>query len=93
MPPSSGYPGAISSDVGDIERRLRILQNGIEEFGTHASSNTRETADGLDEAVASALSTWADRFRQGNKSLASNLQLSARMPPGHSSPRPNLKGN
>jgi hypothetical protein len=30
----------------------------------------RDTADGLGEAVASALSSWADRFRQGTNSLS-----------------------
>jgi ElaB/YqjD/DUF883 family membrane-anchored ribosome-binding protein len=69
MTASSRYTRAISSEVGDIERRLRILQNGIEKLGTRASSNARDTADGLGEAVASALSSWADRFRQGASSL------------------------
>src|SRR5580704_4246488 len=70
MTASSRYTRAISSEVGDIERRLRILQNGIEKLGTRASSNARDTADGLGEAVASALSSWADRFRQGTDSLS-----------------------
>jgi hypothetical protein len=69
MTASSRYTRAISSEVGDIERRLRILQNGIEKLGARASSNARDTADGLGEAVASALSSWADRFRQGTNSL------------------------
>jgi ElaB/YqjD/DUF883 family membrane-anchored ribosome-binding protein len=69
MTASSRYTRAISSEVGDIERRLRILQNGIEKLGTRASSNARDTTDGLGEAVASALSSWADRFRQGASSL------------------------
>ena len=70
MTASSRHTRAISSEVGDIERRLRILQNGIEKLGTRASSNARDTADGLGEAVASALSSWADRFRQGSNSLS-----------------------
>ena len=70
MTASSRYTRAISSEVGDIERRLRVLQSGIEKLGTRASSNTRDTADGLGEAVASALSSWADRFRQGTNSLS-----------------------
>src|ERR1700731_170712 len=70
MTASSRYTQAISSEVGDIERRLRILQNGIEKLGTRASSNARDTADGLGEAVASALSSWADRLRQGTNSLS-----------------------
>ena len=40
------------------------------ETGTRASSNARDTADGLGEAVASALSSWADRFRQGSNSVS-----------------------
>ena len=70
MTASSRDARAISSEVGDIERRFRILQNGIEKMGTRASSNARDTADGLGEAVASALSNWADRFRQGTNSLS-----------------------
>jgi ElaB/YqjD/DUF883 family membrane-anchored ribosome-binding protein len=69
MTTSPGYPRAMASDVGDIERRLRILQNGIERLGARGSSNTRDTVSGLGEAVASALSSWVDRFRQGSDSL------------------------
>jgi hypothetical protein len=43
---------------------LRILQNGIEKMGTRAPANARDTLDSLAEAVASALWSWADRFRQ-----------------------------
>ena len=50
MTASSRYTRAISSEVGDIARRLRVLQSGIEKLGTRASSNTRDTADGLSEA-------------------------------------------
>ena len=32
MTASSRYTRAISSEVGDIERRLRILQSGIEKL-------------------------------------------------------------
>ena len=69
MTASSRHTRAISSEVGDIERRLRIVQNGIEKMGPRASSNARDTVDGLGEVVASALSSWADRFRQGSSSL------------------------
>ena len=82
MTASSRYTRAISSEVGDIERRLRILQNGIEKLGTRASSNARDTTDGLGEAVASALSSWADRFRQGATPSVINLPPSAKMRPG-----------
>jgi hypothetical protein len=39
------------------------------EIGARTSSNARETADGLTEAIASALFGWADRFRQGASSF------------------------
>ena len=69
MTAQSRYAGAISSEVGDIERRLQAVQRGIEKLATRASSNARDSAEGLSEAVASALSNWADRFRQGANSL------------------------
>ena len=69
MTGSSRYTRAISSEVGDIERRLQTLQRGIEKLGIRASSNARDTAEGLSEAVASALSNWADRFRNGENSF------------------------
>jgi ElaB/YqjD/DUF883 family membrane-anchored ribosome-binding protein len=69
MTGSSRYTRAISPEVGDIERRLRILQKGVEKLGRRASSDARDTADGPGEAVASALSIWADRSRNGTSSL------------------------
>jgi hypothetical protein len=78
----SHYTRAITSEVGDIERRLQAVQRGLEKLGGRASSNARDSADGLSEAVASAVSNWADRFRRGSNSSAINLQLSAKMRPG-----------
>jgi ElaB/YqjD/DUF883 family membrane-anchored ribosome-binding protein len=69
MTGSSRYTRAISSEVGDIERRLRILQNGLDKLRAHSSSHARDTAEGLGEAVASALLGWVERFRQGTSSL------------------------
>ena len=43
---TSSYSRAISSEVGDIERRLQALQNGLEKLGRRASSNARNSADG-----------------------------------------------
>jgi hypothetical protein len=54
---------AISSQVGEIEHRLQAIQRGLEKLGGRASSSARESADGLSEAVASALSNWAGRAR------------------------------
>jgi ElaB/YqjD/DUF883 family membrane-anchored ribosome-binding protein len=69
MAASSRYTRAISSEVGEIERRLRVLEKSLEKIGARTSSNARETADGLTEAIASALFGWADRFRQGASSF------------------------
>jgi ElaB/YqjD/DUF883 family membrane-anchored ribosome-binding protein len=65
----SQYTRAISSQVGDIEHRLQAIQRGLEKLGGRTSSSARDSADGLSEAVASALSNWADRFRQGTNLL------------------------
>ena len=69
MTGSSRYTRAISHEVEDIERRLRRLQRGSERQGKGASSNARDAAEGLSEALGSALSNWADRFRDGAYSL------------------------
>jgi ElaB/YqjD/DUF883 family membrane-anchored ribosome-binding protein len=70
MTASSQYTRAISSEVGNIERRLRALQRGLDKLGTPASSNARNGVDSLGEAIAAALSSWADRFRQGASSVS-----------------------
>jgi ElaB/YqjD/DUF883 family membrane-anchored ribosome-binding protein len=69
MTASSRYTRAISSEVGDIEHRLRIVQNGIEKLRARSSANARDTADSLGEALSSALLGWSERFRQGANSL------------------------
>jgi ElaB/YqjD/DUF883 family membrane-anchored ribosome-binding protein len=61
---------AIYSEIGDIERRLQKLQRGFEKLSTRASSHARDSAEGLSEGLASALSSWADRFRRGASSLS-----------------------
>jgi ElaB/YqjD/DUF883 family membrane-anchored ribosome-binding protein len=67
---ASSYTRAISSEIGNIERRLQALQRGLDKLGTRASSNARNGAEGLGEAIAAALSSWADRFRQGAASVS-----------------------
>ena len=69
MTASSRYTRAISSEVGDIERRLQTLQNGLEKLRARSSANARDTADSLGEVLSSALLGWPDRFRQGAGSL------------------------
>jgi hypothetical protein len=75
---------AIPHEVEDIERRLQTLQRGIEKLGIRASSNARDTAAALSEAVASALSNWADRFRDGKNSLGDRSAVCPR-PQSHPS--------
>jgi ElaB/YqjD/DUF883 family membrane-anchored ribosome-binding protein len=70
MAGSSRYTRAISSEVGEIERRLRALEKTLEKVGSRNFSNARDTADGLTDAVASALFGWADRFRQGTNTVS-----------------------
>jgi ElaB/YqjD/DUF883 family membrane-anchored ribosome-binding protein len=65
MAGSSRYTRVISSEVGEIERRLRALEKTLEKAGARNYSTARDTADNLTDAVASALFGWADRFRQG----------------------------
>ena len=74
MAGSSRYTRAISSEVGEIERRLRALEKTLEKIGTRNYGNARETADGLTDAVASALFGWADRFRRGANILGDQSQ-------------------
>ena len=62
---SSRYIRAISAQGGEIEQRLQALEKRLEKVGTRASTNARDTAENLGDAIASALSGWADRFRQG----------------------------
>ena len=62
---SSRYTRAISAQAGEIEQRLQALEKRLENVGTHASTNAQDTAENLGDAIASALSGWADRFRQG----------------------------
>jgi ElaB/YqjD/DUF883 family membrane-anchored ribosome-binding protein len=62
---SSRYTRAISAQAGEIEQRLQALEKRLGNVGTRASTNARDTAENLGDAIASALSGWADRFRQG----------------------------
>jgi hypothetical protein len=62
---SSRFSQLISAEAGEIERRLQALEKRLNIAGARASINARETAENLGDAIASALSGWADRFRQG----------------------------
>jgi ElaB/YqjD/DUF883 family membrane-anchored ribosome-binding protein len=60
-----------SRNVEEIDRRLGLLEQNLEKIGARASTNARETAEGLGDAIASALAGWAGRFRQSASALGS----------------------
>jgi ElaB/YqjD/DUF883 family membrane-anchored ribosome-binding protein len=65
MSGSSRFSRLISAEAGEMERRLQALEKRLNIAGTRASTNAGNTAQDLGDAIASALSSWADRFRQG----------------------------
>ena len=65
MSGSSRFSQLISAEAGEIERRLQALEKRLNIAGTRASTNAGNTAQDLGDAIASALTGWADRFRQG----------------------------
>jgi ElaB/YqjD/DUF883 family membrane-anchored ribosome-binding protein len=66
----SRYSRAISANVGEIERRLRSVEGRLERAGNRASANATNAADHVGDAVASALSSVADRFRGDGKIMS-----------------------
>jgi ElaB/YqjD/DUF883 family membrane-anchored ribosome-binding protein len=62
---SSKYGRVMSAEAGEIGRRLQALEKSLEKIGARASTNGGDTAQNLGDAIASALSGWADRFREG----------------------------
>jgi hypothetical protein len=53
------------AEAGEIERRLQALEKGLNIAGVRAATSVRDTPENLSDAIASALTGWADRFRQG----------------------------
>ncbi len=66
----SGYSRPRSANAGEIERRLRSVEQRLERVGGRASASTTQTADHVGETIASALSGIADRFRGGTNSMS-----------------------
>jgi ElaB/YqjD/DUF883 family membrane-anchored ribosome-binding protein len=66
----AGSPRYIRSELGEIESRLRGLEKAIEKLGSRTSSQVRDTTGGVADAVASVLSNWAPRFREGANTLS-----------------------
>ena len=54
-----------SAQTDEIERRLNALEKRLNEIGTRFSTNSRDIVGDLGDVIASALSNWAERFRQG----------------------------
>jgi len=73
MSGSSRYTRAISANVGEIERRLRLLEQNLEDLGGRASSNARDTAESLGDTIASTLAGLADRVRRSAGSMAGSV--------------------
>ena len=65
MSGSSRFSQLTSAQTGEIERRLHALEKRLNEIGARASTNSRDIVGDLGDVIASALSSWADRFRQG----------------------------
>jgi ElaB/YqjD/DUF883 family membrane-anchored ribosome-binding protein len=56
---------AIWAQTGEVDRRLQALEKGLESVRARASIAAKDNAENLGDAIASALSGSADRFRQG----------------------------
>jgi ElaB/YqjD/DUF883 family membrane-anchored ribosome-binding protein len=54
---------AIAANLREIDGRLRALEGRLQRIGSRSSTNAALAAEGIGEAVASALSSMADRFR------------------------------
>jgi hypothetical protein len=65
MSGSSRFGQLASAQAGEIERRLHALEKRLNEIGARASTNSRDLVGDLGDVIASALSNWADRVRQG----------------------------
>ena len=51
--------------VGKQYQSRQLLEKSLEKIRARASTNARDTAENLGDVIGSALSVWADRFREG----------------------------
>ena len=65
MSGSPRFSPLTSAQTEEIERRLTALEKRLNEIGTRFSTNSRDIVGDLGDVIASALSNWGDRFRQG----------------------------
>jgi len=59
---------------GEIERRLRLLEQAVERRSGRISANAVDAADHLGETIASAFSNAADRFRRRARSVGNEAE-------------------
>ena len=62
------------STRGEIEHRLRLLEQAVERRSGRISASAGDAADQLGETIASALSSTADRFRRSARSAGSEAE-------------------
>jgi ElaB/YqjD/DUF883 family membrane-anchored ribosome-binding protein len=59
----STYSRAISTEIGDIDQRLRALERRLEGIGSRSAARATQAADHVGDTIASALSGVAERLR------------------------------
>ena len=64
MSGSSRFGQLTPAPTSEIERRLHALEKRLNEIGARASTNSRDIVGDVSDVIASALSSWAGRFRQ-----------------------------
>jgi ElaB/YqjD/DUF883 family membrane-anchored ribosome-binding protein len=67
----SEFSPVVSASLRQIDGRLRELERNLERVGSRTSSQAALAAEGIGDAVASTLSTMADRLRGGATSVGS----------------------
>ena len=63
---------AIAANLREIDGRLRALEGRLHRIGSITSTNAARAADGIGEAVASALSGMAARMRENATSVGND---------------------
>ena len=59
----STYSRAISTEIGDIDQRLRALERRLEGIGSRSAASATQAVDHVGDTIASALSGVAERLR------------------------------
>lgn len=66
----SAHSRATSTYGGEIEQRIRLLEQRLERAGSRAAAGASNVAGGLGDTVALVLSNMAERFRGGTGSVS-----------------------